>query len=871
MTLLPDTRLGPYRILALLGAGGMGEVYRAVDTRLGRDVAVKVLSSSISHDLDAQQRFEQEARAAGMLNHPNILAIFDIGVEGTLHYIVSELLEGESLRARIGQGALPARKAADYAVQIAQGLAAAHDKGIAHRDLKPENLFITRDGHVKILDFGLAKLMQPRVPGPPSPLGDDSPTARWTPTEPGRILGTVGYMAPEQVRGSSGDHRSDIFAFGVILYEMVTGRPAFKGPSAVETLNAILVDDPPDLLELGVKAPSELDRVIRHCLEKKPDDRFQAARDLAFTLGGMSGLTSQVPSLFYGRPTARLRSLFKPLGIAVGIAVVLAAILTAGYEFGTRRGTRPPPAYARITYRSGTIRSARFSPDGESVFYSARFAGNPVTVFSARADSPESRDLRIGQAADLLAVSSTGQLAISLHRHPIGYLRDSGTLAQVPISGAVPREILEDVEAADWTPDGKALAVVRTAAGSCRLEYPIGTLVAESAGQSVGWISQPRFSPDGSRIAYVSHPFANDDRGTVTVVDLANHEKTSLTPEYNSIEGIAWSARGNEVWCAADLGGQAGRAIVAADLRGKTRVVVSSAGWIWLHDIARDGRLLVSQQTLRGGISIIEGDAKERDLSWLDFSVVRDLSNDGRTLLFSESGEAGGSSFGIYIRRTDGSPPVRLGEGTSEALSPDGRWVLSIPRDAKPGQIMMLPTGAGQPRAVTHDRIDHRNARFSPDGKSILFQGNTPGAAPRTWIQPIDGAPRAITPEHVMGTLITPDGRQVLARNTDGAFALYPIDGGVPRSVPAILRGDRPIQFASDGKSVFVSTFGKVPAVLTKVELSTGQRTKWREVMPAEPSGLINVGPVWPTPDGRTMVYSYARLLSDLFIVRDAR
>jgi Tol biopolymer transport system component len=855
VTLPADTRLGPYRLVAPIGAGGMGEVYRAVDTRLGREVAIKVLARSLSNDGDAQQRFEQEARAAGMLNHPNILAIFDIGTEGDLRYIVSELLEGESLRAKIRAGAIPARKAADWGVQVARGLAAAHEKGIIHRDLKPENLFVTRDGHVKILDFGLVKLMQPRVPGE-SPAGDDSPTVRWTPTEPGRIMGTVGYMAPEQVRGESGDHRSDIFAFGVILYEMLTGRPAFRGDSPVETLNSILKDDPPDLHELGVKAPPALDRVIRHCLEKDPDERFQSARDLAFGLGGMSGLTSQVAA-FYPR-RLRWRSLVRPL-----LGVLIAAALIAGaYAIGQRRGTGQPPVFDRITYRSGTIRSARFSPDGETVFYGARFGGAPVTIYSARSDSPESRDLGLGQA-DLLDVSSTGQLAISLRRRPIGYLRDTGMLAQVPIGGGAPREILDDVETAAWSPDGSALAVVRTVEGHCRLEYPIGRVLAQSG----GWISQPRFSPDGERLAFVEHPFTNDDRGSVVVLHLASGTKRTVTPEFQSIEGLAWTPDGAEVWCAAQQGEPLGRGIVAATMTGRTRVVVSSAGWLWLHDIASDGRLLVSEQTSRGSISIIDSNGRERDLSWLDYSVVRDLSDDGKMLLFSESGEAGGSIYGIYIRRTDGSPAIRLGEGTSEALSPDGQWVLSIPRDEQPAQIVMLPTGAGQPRVVTNDRINHRNARFFPDGRTILFQGNEPGAPSRLWVQPIGGAPRPVTPVNVSGTLITPDGQWVLGRDRERKFALYPVAGGTPRALPALESGDVPIQFADGGRAVFVSTFGKVPAVLTKVDLTTETRTFWREVMPPEASGLINVGPVWPTPDGRTIVYSHARLLSDLYIV----
>src|SRR5947208_3934890 len=315
--LAPGTLLGPYKILMAIGAGGMGEVYRAQDTRLQRDVAVKVLTRNLSTDADALRRFEQEARAAGMLNHPNILAIYDIGDEGGLHYIVSELLEGESLRARIRQSAVPPRKALDYAAQIARGLSAAHERNIVHRDLKPENLFITRDGHTKILDFGLVKLAGPRVPS--SSTTDVTAPTPLAATEPGRILGTVGYMAPEQVRGNQGDALSDIFAFGAILYEMLAGRPAFRGDSPIETLNSILRDDPSDFFELGLRIPAALDRIVRHCLEKKPEDRFQSARDLAFDLGSLSGLTSK---MVYTGPRWRLglRALARPLLAAALIA-----------------------------------------------------------------------------------------------------------------------------------------------------------------------------------------------------------------------------------------------------------------------------------------------------------------------------------------------------------------------------------------------------------------------------------------------------------------------------------------------------------------------------------------------------------------------
>lgn len=853
--LSPGTKLGPYEIAAQIGAGGMGEVYRATDTRLRRDVAIKVLSATWSRDAEALRRFEQEARAAGMLNHPNILAVFDIGEDEGRRYIVSELLEGEPLRARIRGGAIPARKASEYAVQIARGLAAAHEKGIIHRDLKPENIFLTRDGQVKILDFGLVKLTGSRLPG-----GNDVDQHAETlaPTEPGRILGTVGYMSPEQVRGGSGDHRSDIFAFGAILYEMLAGRPAFRGDSPIETLNAILKESPTELEELGVRIPGALDRVIRHCVEKNPDERFQSSRDLAFGLGEMSGLTSRAIPFYAPRVN------WKAIGKAVSVLALLSLALIGAYLFGRTRGTRPPPRYERLTFRSGTIFAARFSPDGQTVFYGARWAGRPLTVHALRPDSPESRDMGFG-VSEILAVSRDGELALSLRRRPIGYLRDSGTLARVPISGGAPREIVEDVEAADWSPDGSQLAIVRTVEGKTRLEFPIGTVLYETQ----GWISHPRFRADGRAIAFLDHPVLNDDRGTVATIDVSSRRKTMLTPEMQSVQGLAWHPKDHRIWFSAEAETVGGRTLRAVSETGKVETVATTAGSLWLHDIARDGRLLASQQKIRAGIlASVEGEKSERDLSWLDYSVIRDLSADGKTILFSESGEAGGSIYGVYLRGLDGSPAVRLGEGTSEALSPDGRWVLSIPRDRKPAPIVMLPTGAGQPVTIATKGMDHRTARFFPDGKRILFQGAIGTGAPRVWVQDISGgAPRAVTPERVTATLVTPDGKSILGRTAERKFFFYPVDGGVPAAVQVLERGDVPVRISSDGRHVFVGTFGKIPAVLTRVDLTTGERAVWREALPADAAGLINVGPIWPSGDGRTIVYSYTRLLSDLYLI----
>ncbi len=305
MPLSPGSRLGPYEILAAIGAGGMGEVYRARDPRLERDVAIKVLPASFSADADRLRRFEQEAKAAGLLNHPNITAVYDIGSHDGAPYVVQELLEGETLRAVVSGGKLPPRRAIDYSLQIVHGLGAAHEKGIVHRDLKPENIFVTNDGRVKILDFGLAKLTHAEDRGQ----GSNLPTAT-AGTEPGVVMGTLAYMSPEQVRGKPADARSDIFSFGAILYEMLAGRRAFHGDSAADTMSAILREDPPDLSATNQNLPPGLERIVRHCLEKSPDQRFRSAHDLAFALEALSGMsvsTAIAPARPVGAPAVARR------------------------------------------------------------------------------------------------------------------------------------------------------------------------------------------------------------------------------------------------------------------------------------------------------------------------------------------------------------------------------------------------------------------------------------------------------------------------------------------------------------------------------------------------------------------------------------
>ncbi|MGC2773185.1 MAG: serine/threonine-protein kinase, partial [Candidatus Sulfotelmatobacter sp.] len=367
MALTSGTKLGPYEIESPLGAGGMGEVYRARDTRLNRDVAVKILPASFSADPERLQRFAQESRAAAALNHPNILSIYDIGEANGAPYVVSELLEGETLRDRLRNGPLSStRKAIDYAQQIARGLAGAHEKGIIHRDLKPENLFITHDGRVKILDFGLAKFTRPEVN-----VSDDAPTVQVA-TEAGTVLGTAGYMSPEQVRGKATDARSDIFSFGTILYEMLSGKRAFHGDSSADTMSAILKEDPPELNETNRNISPALDRIVRHCLEKSPAERFQSARDVAFNLEALTDVSTStrggVKALPEEKPARRW------LVPAVAGLLVLASWVGI-FRYAWRAAARANPTFHEITFRNGTIQQARFAPDGQTIIYGAAWDG----------------------------------------------------------------------------------------------------------------------------------------------------------------------------------------------------------------------------------------------------------------------------------------------------------------------------------------------------------------------------------------------------------------------------------------------------------------------------------------------------------------
>jgi eukaryotic-like serine/threonine-protein kinase len=620
MSLGPGTRLGPYEILSSLGAGGMGEVYRARDPRLSRDVAIKILAARISSSPDALRRFEREARASAALNHPNILAVYDFGAEGAAQYVVSELLIGQTLREALSDGPLPASKTLTYAAQAARGLAAAHDEGIVHRDLKPENLFITRDGRVKILDFGLAKL----VDTAPGSLEADIGVTRAGGTMQGVVLGTVGYMAPEQVRAQHTDQRTDIFALGVVMHEMLTGRPPFAEPSAIETMTAIATKDPPELTRSGSGTPAPLVRIVRRCLEKRPGDRFQSARDLAFAL---ENLTDATPALPASERRVTSRSLARVSGLILALAVAAAV---GAFSVG-RVSRLPEPSFRRLTSQRGIVRAARFGPDDHTIWYSAAWNGGPSRVFVTRVDTRESSPLDV-PPGDLVAITSTGEIVLLAGRGATGSVvfGGTGTLARVSIMGGATRELIEQVEDADVSADASTFAIVRTTGGRYRLEYPPGKVLYETN----GYISSPRLSPRGDRIAFLDHPVTGDDRGVVAVVDLTG-KRTVLTPEWIGEQGLAWTPNGREIWFAAGPGDEP-RAIYAVTLGGQVRLVYRAPMHLKLEDVGPDGRVLLSGEDFRNDVIAVSAeDGRERDLSWFHLQATRGLSSDGRMLVFS--------------------------------------------------------------------------------------------------------------------------------------------------------------------------------------------------------------------------------------------
>ncbi len=850
MSLLPGTKLGPYEIVAPLGAGGMGEVYRARDTKLGREIAIKVLPAETSSDPERRQRFEQEARSASALNHPNILTIYDIAESDGSLYIAMELVEGKTLRELIASGEpLATRKLLDIAVQTAEGLSKAHSAGIVHRDLKPENLMVSRDGYVKILDFGLAKLTE-AVSEEASVL----PTAIAAPTQPGTVMGTAGYMSPEQASGQQVDFRSDQFTLGSILYEMATGRRAFQRKTGAETLVAIIREEPEPLSQAAPKAPAPVRWIVERCLAKDPEERYASTKDLARDLKSVRDHlteTSVSGALEAAEPAkVRRRGWIAPAALAFLAGAAIALFAARSLQL-----LEPaPPRFQRLTFRRGAILTARFAPDGNSVIYGAALEGNPVEIFTTRPESPESKSLGF-PSANLLSVSRTGELAISLgYRLLIGW-ESAGTLARVPVSGGAPRELLENVQDADWSPDGSALAVIHKVSDRVRLEYPIGTVLYEAT----GWLSHPRISPDGRFIAFFDHPERGDNAGRLVIFDTKRRSRV-LGPYLGGFSGIGWSPRDDVVL-------SSGGSLVRVPTSGSAHRIAVLPGGFLPEDFASDGRLLAKRTNNRREIvGLGPGDSRERNLTWLDWSYPDDISDDGRVVLFDEQGR-GRADYLCYIRKTDGSPAVLLGTARGFALSPDSRWALTTNPDAS--QLTLLPTGPGSPKSIPKSGLVYQWGAFLPDGKRLVLTASEPGHGARIYVQDLEGGkPRAVTPEGYTTPqrAISPDGRTVAAVGPDRKIQLCSTKGEEPRPLPGAREDELPFGWTTDGRSVYLGLITN-PARIDVCDVSTGQRRPWKEIVPPDPAGVLAIGPILITPDGKSYVYSYRRLLDDLFLV----
>jgi len=856
--LAPGTRLGPYEVLATLGSGGMSEVYRARDSRLQREVAIKVVGEALAGDTAFLNRLEQEARLAGGLNHPNIVAVHDIGVHEGAPYVVTELLQGETLRERLLRGPVSLLQALDWAGQIAHALAAAHAHGIIHRDLKPENVFVTRSGQVKLLDFGIAKAT-PRVTEARGLL-DPTMSPAGSATRTGAVLGTPGYMSPEQVRGEQVDARSDIFALGTILYELLSGQRTFRTGSIVESGYSILHDEP---APLPPSVPAGVAQVVQRCLAKDPEQRFQSARDVGFSLEALRGTGSTTPA----QP---LEALGRGHARAIRLARWLApALLLALVAYVAGRAARTPASQPRVhqlTFHRGAIFTARFAPDGKTVHFSAAWNDTLPELFTTSTESRVFRSLDVGKA-ELLSVSGGGDLAVLLNpTYPLAFGL-KGTLAVVPQLGGTPRELATDVFYADWAPDGKTLAVVRGGTEGTALEFPLGSVVFKST----GFVTDPRVAPSGDRVAFLDHPRPGDSAARVMVVgtDGRAEEWSSL---FDDGFGVAWTRNAEEVLAGLARPGEL--ASVWALRKGRApRLVYRGTGNLQIDDVDRDGRMLVSERDWGQELVVAPPDGPARAIEWLDWASVSGISDDGKKILSFESGVGASPNLLVVLRNLDQRAPTQLGIGRSLALTPDGSQALVSLREEKSDQFRVLPTGPGEPRDFVVPGMERvYSASFFHDGKRVALYGRRGEDVSRVFVLDMHGGDlRSISPPLAPGYIlaVSPDQRWVAVSDPDGTPSLIPVEGGTPDRVTELGPRYGVVGWLKD-QTLLAFERNVVPAPVVNFDPRTRQVTPYRTLAPVDLAGVPRLTKVLATPDGKTFAFHFRRRTDVLYLLDPA-
>jgi Tol biopolymer transport system component len=872
---LPDgVRLGPYEILGFIGAGGMGEVYRARDTRLDRNVAVKVVSPRLAHDSSGLRRFELEARNAGALNHPNVLGIYDIGTHEGSPYVVSELLEGDTLRVHLRRG-LTVQKSIEIAAQVAHGLAAAHDKGIVHRDLKPSNIFITRDGRAKILDFGLAKLINPE--------GEVTSTEPTRPhTSPGALVGTVGYASPEQVAGEGSDARSDVFALGVVLYEMLARVPPFRGETRVDILSAMLHADPPSLFSKNPHVPPVVDILVRRCLEKRPEERFQSARDLAFALEGALSLvqSSQGARHFISllpRPGSTRRLL---RFAAVGAGLAAAALL----GFGVKGLVQPPgPSLAdprhleplQLTIEGKVESEPALSPDGSLVAYTAEGAeGTDIWLADIRGGPP----LRLTHDP-----GADGSPTWFPDGSALAFVSDRGGspgIWRIPRLGGAPKRLLPDAFDPAVSPDGLRLAFARRGQaatpriGIATIGEPESARLVTPEPDDLWGHWQPAWSPDGMALCF-------SDLFDLHLLIVGTGEIRPLTRDGESDRHPVFSADGKRVYFSSFRGETIALWRIGVDGRGLQRLTFGT-GTENRPSLATTGSRLaytthsgepdltfVDRQT--GARTRLAGPRSELSPAYIpdESGVVFGSDRDGAWDLYLQPLE--GERAGGNVRRlTD----TRGAEATP-APSPDGRWVaygrsLDGNRD-----IWMVPMSGGEPRPLVASPAQDLHPAWAPDSARLAFASSRAGA-PDIWVAPVQGErvvgePVALTRGNATDYFPawSPDGRHVAFVRTEGAVSeawLVPVEGGAPaRPLTAGAQAEC-VRWERDGRALLVSgRWGEDALEIRKVALEGGAP---RRLEPAigmardEYGGLFSL-----SPDGRTVTFAEKQSRGDVWLL----